>query len=125
MSDIDDFGENCMSTFALRLPDSLYAHAKLLAEQDQASLNQFITVAVAEKVSALQTADFFRSARVSPSPKFWRCFCTRSRHVSLWKVMRKPKFPITPGASGQYFSLNHAHLAAVSYGAMQVAVHQR
>ncbi len=48
-----------MSTFALRLPDSLYKHAKQLAEQDQASLNQFITVAVAEKVSALQTAEFF------------------------------------------------------------------
>jgi hypothetical protein len=48
-----------MSTFALRLPDSLHAHAKLMAEKDQASLNQFITVAVAEKVSALQTAEFF------------------------------------------------------------------
>ena len=48
-----------MSTFALRLPESLYAQAKLLAERDQASLNQFITVAVAEKVSALQTAEFF------------------------------------------------------------------
>lgn len=48
-----------MSTFALRLPESLYAHAKMLAEQDQASLNQFITVAVAEKVSALQTVEFF------------------------------------------------------------------
>lgn len=54
-----------MSTFALRLPDSLYAHAKKLAERDQASLNQFITVAVAEKVSALDTAHFFteRAAR--------------------------------------------------------------
>jgi hypothetical protein len=49
-----------MSTFALRLPDSLYAHAKQLAEQDQASLNQFITVAVAEKVSAFQTMEFFK-----------------------------------------------------------------
>ncbi|RCX07547.1 toxin-antitoxin system HicB family antitoxin [Extensimonas vulgaris] len=48
-----------MSTFALRLPESLYAHAKRLAERDQASLNQFITVAVAEKVSALETAEFF------------------------------------------------------------------
>lgn len=48
-----------MSTFALRLPESLYAHAKQMAEQDQASLNQFITVAVAEKVSALNTAQFF------------------------------------------------------------------
>ncbi len=58
-----------MSTFALRLPDSLYAHAKKLAEQDQASLNQFITVAVAEKVSALETSAFFqaRAARGSVS----------------------------------------------------------
>ena len=48
-----------MSTFALRLPESLFAHAKQLAEHDQASLNQFITVAVAEKVSALNTAQFF------------------------------------------------------------------
>ncbi|MGB4117896.1 MAG: toxin-antitoxin system HicB family antitoxin [Polaromonas sp.] len=58
-----------MSTFALRLPDSLYAHAKKLAERDQASLNQFITVAVAEKVSALDAATFFaeRAARGSVS----------------------------------------------------------
>jgi hypothetical protein len=57
-----------MSTFALRLPDSLYAHAKQLAEEDQASLNQFITVAVAEKVSALHTAEFFtqRSGKSKP-----------------------------------------------------------
>lgn len=48
-----------MSTFALRLPDSLYAHARKLAEQDQASLNQFITVAVAEKVSAMNAVAFF------------------------------------------------------------------
>jgi HicB family len=58
-----------MSTFALRLPESLYAHAKLLAEQDQASLNQFITVAVAEKVSALNTAQFFteRAGKSKPA----------------------------------------------------------
>lgn len=57
-----------MSTFALRLPDSLYAHARKLAEQDQASLNQFITVAVAEKVSAMNAVAFFaeRSAGAKP-----------------------------------------------------------
>jgi HicB family len=56
-----------MSTFALRLPTSLYAHAKKLAERDQASMNQFVTVAVAEKVAALETAAFFyeRAARGS------------------------------------------------------------
>jgi len=57
-----------MSTFALRLPDSLYAHAKKLAEQDQASLNQFITVAVAEKVSAYQTAEFFAQRAGNAQP---------------------------------------------------------
>jgi hypothetical protein len=63
-----DDGEIAMSTFALRLPDSLYAHAKQLAEQDQASLNQFITVAVAEKVSALETAAFFAQRAGQSAP---------------------------------------------------------
>jgi hypothetical protein len=57
-----------MSTFALRLPDSLYAQARKLAEQDQASLNQFITVAVAEKVSALHTAAFFAERAGAAAP---------------------------------------------------------
>jgi hypothetical protein len=57
-----------MSTFALRLPDSLYAHARKLAEQDQASLNQFITVAVAEKVSALNAAAFFAERTGAANP---------------------------------------------------------
>jgi len=66
-----------MSTFALRLPESLYAHAKLLAERDQASLNQFITVAVAEKVSALQTAEFLHSAPGMPKKTIWPSFCCK------------------------------------------------
>lgn len=57
-----------MSNFALRLPDSLYAHAKKLAQEDNISLNQFIAMAVAEKVSALDTETFFkeRAARGNP-----------------------------------------------------------
>ncbi|OGT89979.1 MAG: CopG family transcriptional regulator [Gammaproteobacteria bacterium RIFOXYA12_FULL_61_12] len=49
-----------MSNFALRLPDSLYAYAKKMAQEDNASLNQFIVMAVAEKVSALNTENFFK-----------------------------------------------------------------
>jgi hypothetical protein len=41
------------------LPDSLYALARKLAEQVQASLNQFITLAVAEKVSDMNAVAFF------------------------------------------------------------------
>ena len=49
-----------MSHFALRLPDSLHQYAKELAAKDDASLNQFIVTAVAEKVSAFKTEAFFQ-----------------------------------------------------------------
>lgn len=57
-----------MSTFAHRLPDSLHAHARTLAEQDQATLNQFGTEASAEKVSALNPAAFFAERVCAAKP---------------------------------------------------------
>lgn len=47
-----------MSTLSLRLADSLHATAKDLAKQDHVSVNQFISTAVAEKVSALTTETY-------------------------------------------------------------------
>ena len=49
-----------MSRYALRIPDSLAGYAKELAQEDHVSLNQFIVMALAEKVSALKTEAFFR-----------------------------------------------------------------
>jgi hypothetical protein len=49
-----------MSQLALRLPDSLHERARALAQRDHTSLNQFIALAVAEKVSAMEAASFFR-----------------------------------------------------------------
>lgn len=49
-----------MSTISVRLPDSLHSMAKALASQDNASMNQFIASAVAEKVSALATETYLR-----------------------------------------------------------------
>ncbi len=49
-----------MSNFALRLPDSLHDYAKTLAARDNTSLNQFIAMAVAEKVSALDAEAFIQ-----------------------------------------------------------------
>jgi hypothetical protein len=53
------------SNFALRLQPSLLSEVRKLAEQEGVALNQLINVAVAEKLSALRTADFFaeRAAR--------------------------------------------------------------
>ena len=47
-----------MSTISLRLPDSLHEKAKELAKEDHVSLNQLITSALAEKLSALATQDY-------------------------------------------------------------------
>ena len=56
-----------MSTLSLRLPDSLHRRAKALAEKDHISLNQFITLAVAEKVAVFSVEDYLaiRAARAS------------------------------------------------------------
>lgn len=47
-----------MSTISLRLPDSLHKRARTLAQRDGISINQFISSAVGEKMSALDTADY-------------------------------------------------------------------
>ena len=42
-----------MSTISLRLPKSLHAQARLLAEQEGISINQLIATSLAEKMLAL------------------------------------------------------------------------
>lgn len=49
-----------MSTLSLRLPDSLHAKIRELASEDGVSINQFVTLAAAEKVSAMLTVDYLR-----------------------------------------------------------------
>jgi hypothetical protein len=47
-----------MSAISLRLPESLHETARKIAQKDHVSINQFITVALAEKLSALMTKDY-------------------------------------------------------------------
>jgi len=51
------------ANYARRLPASLKAEAERLAKAEGTTLNQFINVAVAEKVAALRTADRERARR--------------------------------------------------------------
>jgi hypothetical protein len=55
------------SNVALRLQTSLLEEAKRVAESEGVALNQLINVAVAEKLSALRTEEYFRerSSRAS------------------------------------------------------------
>lgn len=49
-----------MRNLALRIPNSLFDYAKRCAEEESVSMNQFFVMAIAEKVSALETEAFFR-----------------------------------------------------------------
>ena len=47
-----------MSAISIRLPDSLHRKVKEVAQRDKVSINQMITLALAEKLSALETEDY-------------------------------------------------------------------
>jgi hypothetical protein len=47
-----------MSTISLRLPESLHKRVKELARQEEISINQLITTAVAEKMAAMLTESY-------------------------------------------------------------------
>ena len=64
-----------MSSYALRLPESLKAASKRIAAADDTTMNQFFVVAIAEKISAMETADFFerrsRKGAKTKADKAW------------------------------------------------------
>jgi hypothetical protein len=47
-----------MTTLSLRLPESLHKMAQELAQEEGISMNQFITLALSEKISALATETY-------------------------------------------------------------------
>ena len=62
-----------MSTISLRLPDSLHKQARKLAEQENVSINQLITLALAEKLSALAAEEYLEArAKRGQRAKFVR-----------------------------------------------------
>lgn len=56
-----------MSTISLRLPESLHKKVRALAEKENTSINQFVSSALAEKISALLTEEYLeeRAKRAS------------------------------------------------------------
>ena len=52
-----------VSTFPLRLPVSMKAAVEKISERDGTSMNQFLVVAAAEKIAAMETENFFLERR--------------------------------------------------------------
>ena len=75
-----------MSTLTLNLPDSLHRKVRELAQEDGVSINQFISTAVAEKLSALLTVEYLEErAKLGSRQKF------------LAILDRVPDVPADPG----------------------------
>ena len=49
-----------MSALSLRLPQSIHHHIREIAKKEGVSINQFISSAVSEKISALMTEDYLK-----------------------------------------------------------------
>jgi len=74
-----------MSTLTLRLPDSLHEKARVLAERDHVSVNQMITTALAEKISALTTEEYL-AARAAKGSR-------RKFEEAMAKTPHRPPLP--------------------------------
>jgi hypothetical protein len=60
-----------MSTLSLRLPESLHKSARELAKREKISINQLVTLALAEKVSAIGAQDYLeKRAKRASEAKF-------------------------------------------------------
>ncbi len=60
-----------MSTLSLRLPETLHKFARELAKKENISINQLVTLALAEKVSALGAQDYLeKRAKRASEAKF-------------------------------------------------------
>jgi hypothetical protein len=67
------------SIYRLRLPASLKAAVAKLSKKDGTSINQFVVMAVAEKISAMDTAAFFGERKLKANrTKFRRILNRRS-----------------------------------------------
>ena len=50
-----------MSALSLRLPESIHRHIREIAKKERVSINQFISSAVSEKISALLTVEYLKN----------------------------------------------------------------
>jgi hypothetical protein len=74
------------SNVALRLQSSLLEEARKVSQNEGVALNQFINVAVAEKLSALRTQEYFRE-------RSGRADLTKTRRILKRAGKGKPPVP--------------------------------
>ncbi|MFN8487463.1 MAG: toxin-antitoxin system HicB family antitoxin [Caldilineaceae bacterium] len=72
-----------MSALNVRLPDSLHNQVRQLAHQDHVSINQFIALAVAEKVATLMTLAYIEQRAEQGNPQQFERILAKIAHANL------------------------------------------
>lgn len=75
------------STYPLRLPRSLRQAVEKASREDGTSINQFVTTAVAEKLSAIDAVAFFEERRRRADLKAFDLIMSRKGGEPPMKVM--------------------------------------
>lgn len=70
-----------MSTISIRLPNYLHNTVRKLAETEDVSINHFITLAVAEKISALLTENYLEERGKKGSRKKFEAILAKVPNV--------------------------------------------
>ena len=66
-----------VSTFPLRLPVSMKTALEKISERDGTSMNQFLVIAAAEKIAAMETERFFEERKSRADRKAFRRILNR------------------------------------------------
>ena len=70
-----------MSSISLRLPESLHKKARDLAKKEKTSINQLVSSALAEKISALTTEDYLQARAERASKKLFKKALNKVKNV--------------------------------------------
>ena len=79
-----------MATLSVRLPDSIHRQLSELARQEGVSINQLVNSAVAEKLSALMTADYLETRAARGSREKFRGVLSRVADIEPDDIDRFP-----------------------------------
>lgn len=75
-----------MSTLSIRLPESVHSKLRDMADKEGVSMNQFISLAVSEKITALLTVDYLNERAAKADPKQFKDLLSRVPDVAADEV---------------------------------------
>lgn len=71
-----------MSHYAVELPEALLHEAQEVAQAEQTSLDDFVLAAIAEKIAATRTAQYFRTRAARADPQAFLAVLERMKQAA-------------------------------------------